>query len=43
MTVNKFTKTLKAKGYKMVASYSLWKSDIIFHETFLQNMQRMGK
>ena len=33
MTVNKLTRTLKDKGYEMVARYSLWKSDIIFHET----------
>ena len=43
MTVNKFTKTLKAKGYKIVARYSLWKSDIIFHETFFTEYAKDGK
>ena len=43
MTVNKFTKTLKAKGYEMVARYSLWKSDIIFHETFFTEYAKDGK
>ena len=31
MTVNELTETLKAKGYIM-AEYTLWKSNIIFHE-----------
>ena len=31
MTVNELTETLKAKGYK-ISSYTLWKSNIIFHE-----------
>ena len=43
MTVNKFTKTLKAKGYEIVARYSLWKSDIIFHETFFTEYAKDGK
>ena len=43
MTVNKFTRTLKAKGYEMVARYSLWKSDIIFHETIFTEYAKDGK
>ena len=31
MTVNELTETLKDKGYIM-ASYTLWKSNIIFYE-----------
>ena len=43
MTVNKFTRTLKDKGYEMVARYSLWKSDIIFHETIFTEYAKDGK
>ena len=42
MTVNELTETLKVKGYKM-AEYTLWKSNIIFHEVTYTEYAKDGK
>ena len=42
MTVNELTETLKAKGYIM-AEYTLWKSNIIFHEVTYTEYAKDGK